>query len=243
MKLAIAAALLSSASAFMAGAPTKAMPKGAVALQAAAAPTVNGWAPDDTKFCYGLPGALDPVGEFDPLGLASELSLEEMKRFREAEVTHGRVAMMASVGYLVGESFHPLFGGEISGPANTHLAQVQEVAPQFFFALSVAIGISETSRALTGWVSPQEAAFQEAQKGGKGKDVGPFGGLLRDDYYPGDIGFDPLGLKPGTAEEFAEMQTKELQHGRLAMLAAAGMCVQEQISHDTIANTFKTLLN
>merc|ERR1719321_1953875 len=104
MKLAISAALLASASAFMAGAPTKAMPKGG--------------------------GALDPVGEFDPLGLSSELSSEETKRFREAEVTHGRIAMMASVGYLVGESFHPLFGGEISGPANTHLGQVQEVAPQ-----------------------------------------------------------------------------------------------------------------
>ena len=50
MKLAIAAALLSSASAFMAGAPTKAMPKGAVALQAAAAPTVNGEFPGLTMW-------------------------------------------------------------------------------------------------------------------------------------------------------------------------------------------------
>jgi len=238
MKLAIAAALLSSASAFMAGAPTKAMPKGGVALQAAAAPTVNGWAPDDTKFCYGLPGALDPVGEFDPLGLSSELSLEEMKRFREAEVTHGRVAMMASVGYLVGESFHPLFGGEISGPANTHLGQVQDVSPQFFSTLAFAIGISEAYRALVGWESPEKGMANAPED-----NAFSFGGLLRDDYYPGDIGFDPLGLKPTDAEEFAKMQTKELQHGRLAMLAAAGMCVQEQISHDTIANTFKTLLN
>ena len=36
--------------------------------------------------------------------------------------------------------------------------------------------------------------------------------------YPGDVGFDPLGLKPKDADEFATMATKELQNGRLAML-------------------------
>jgi hypothetical protein len=53
---------------------------------------------------------------------------------------------------------------------------------------------------------------------------------LRDSYYPGDIGFDPLGLKPKSAEEFASMQAKELSNGRLAMFAAAGMCVQEIVT-------------
>ena len=47
-------------------------------------------------------------------------------------------------------------------------------------------------------------------------------GLLREEYYPGDIGFDPLGLRPEDPEEFDIMATKELQNGRLAMLAAAG---------------------
>ena len=52
-------------------------------------------------------------------------------------------------------------------------------------------------------------------------------GLLRADYIPGDIGFDPLNLKPEDPEEFVTMQTKELQNGRLAMLAAAGFMAQE----------------
>jgi hypothetical protein len=45
----------------------------------------------------------------------------------ESEVTYGRVAIIATVGYLVGElSFHPLFGGgSVLGPANSHLVQVQ----------------------------------------------------------------------------------------------------------------------
>ena len=46
-------------------------------------------------------------------------------------------------------------------------------------------------------------------------------------YIPRDIDFNPLGLKPEDPEEFKEMQTKELQHARLAMLAAAGMMAQE----------------
>merc|ERR1712072_157253 len=87
-------------------------------------------------------------------------------------------------------------GGQISGPANTHLAQVQEVAPQFFFALAVAIGISETTRALIGWEPPQKAIKTNAELGERGA----FGALLRNDYYPGDIGFDPLGLKPNNAK-------------------------------------------
>ena len=31
-------------------------------------PTINGWTADPDAFAYGLPGALDPVGEFDPAG-------------------------------------------------------------------------------------------------------------------------------------------------------------------------------
>jgi hypothetical protein len=52
---------------------------------------------------------------------------------------------------------------------------------------------------------------------------------LNEDYTPGDIGFDPLGLKPTDAEELRVLQTKELQNGRLAMLAAAGFMAQELV--------------
>ena len=85
-----------------------------------------------------MPGAVAPLGEFDPLGLSSGLSLDETKRYREAEVTHGRVAMLATVGFLVSESpFHPLFSfmaklyrpehpGELTGPAIRHLDEVSQ---------------------------------------------------------------------------------------------------------------------
>merc|ERR1719421_2387550 len=115
---------------------------------------LNGWVPDENAFAWGLPGSLDPVPEFDPAGFATDCSLQEMKRYREAEVTHGRVAMLAVVGFLVAESFHPLFGGEIIGPAIDHLTEVRKIQPEFFELLAVAIGIVETSRAQNGWVPP-----------------------------------------------------------------------------------------
>ena len=60
---------------------------------------INGWVPDKSKPCYGLPGAISPLGYFDPLGFCNERDLVGVKRFREAEIMHGRVAMMATVGY------------------------------------------------------------------------------------------------------------------------------------------------
>merc|ERR1711871_1545963 len=103
----------------------------------------------------------------------------EMKRYREAEVTHGRVAMTAVLGFLVAESFHPLFGGDIDGPAIRHLDKVREVAPIFFDVLAFTIALAELYRSLVGWVPPPKVEKY-------------FGGELNLDYYPGDIGFDPV---------------------------------------------------
>ena len=51
-----------------------------------------------------LPGQCAPFGYFDPLGLAAETTPEQVKRYREAELTHGRVCMLAALGFLVGEA-------------------------------------------------------------------------------------------------------------------------------------------
>merc|ERR1712232_1298131 len=193
-------------------------------------PTINGWTADPEAFCAGLPGAVAPFGNFDPLGFTKDLSVEEIKRYREAEVTHGRVGMLATLGYLVGEHFHPLFNGEVTGPANTHLAQVQTIAPFFFAWLVTSIAAAELGRARIGWVEPKTAMKYNYNN----EIEGSFGALLRKQYYPGDIGFDPLGLKPSDPAEFVDMQNKELNNGRLAMLAAIGMIVQEQVTHQPL---------
>jgi Chlorophyll A-B binding protein len=45
--------------------------------------------------------------------------------------------------------------------------------------------------------------------------------MPQDDYKPGELGFDPLGLCPpeGSQEKY-DMQTKELNNGRLVRLHA-----------------------
>lgn len=40
---------------------------------------------------------------WDPVGLSSEADPEDIKKWREAEIKHGRVAMLAAVGILVAE--------------------------------------------------------------------------------------------------------------------------------------------
>eukprot|EP00535_Pseudo-nitzschia_heimii_P012076 CAMPEP_0197194536 /NCGR_PEP_ID=MMETSP1423-20130617/29418_1 /TAXON_ID=476441 /ORGANISM="Pseudo-nitzschia heimii, Strain UNC1101" /LENGTH=249 /DNA_ID=CAMNT_0042647971 /DNA_START=52 /DNA_END=801 /DNA_ORIENTATION=+ len=205
------------------------------AIPAKVYPTVNGWTADPTKFCAGLPGAIAPLGEFDPLGFTKDLPVQEIKRFREAEVTHGRVAMLATLGYLVAESFHPFFNGVVTGPANTHLTQVHDVAPFFFAWLGGSIATAEIIRSKIGWEFPTDAMAKNVAL----KEEGDFSGRtwltkLNDSYYPGDVKFDPLNLKPTNGKDFETMQTKELNNGRLAMIASIGMIVQEQITHHTL---------
>jgi len=195
MKLAILSVLAGSAIAF---APSS-MKTSSTALKVAA---------------EDLAGALPPVGFFDPLGFAEKADENTLKRYREAELTHGRVSMLAVLGFLVGEKVEGssfLFDASIKGPAITHLTQVPE---GFWAILLITIGAAEQFRAEKGWVDPSEVPVDQP-------------GLLRSNYIPGDIGFDPLGLKPEDPEEFMIMQTKELQNGRLAMLAAAGFLAQE----------------
>jgi hypothetical protein len=221
MKLTILAALVGSATAFApsasTGASTTALgmevaPEESV-IAAAAVKAINGWVPNPKEPCFGLPGAISPLGFFDPLGFTKEMELNEVKRFREAEVMHSRVAMMATIGYIIGESTPTItYGMDIHHTIANN--QLPEVPTAVLFQFFLAINIIEALRASLGWVEP-----------GVGELF-----TLRDKYYPGDIGFDPLGFKPKDANDFASMQEKELSNGRLAMLAVAGMCVQEQIN-------------
>lgn len=119
--------------------------------------------PDANAFAYGLPGSLDPVVEFDPLGFTKGKDFETVKAYREAELQHGRVAMLATIGMLATEQpleFHPLFllGGKDIGPAIRHLDEVRAAYPEFFEVIVVFIGALELNRALTGWTKPGDPA-------------------------------------------------------------------------------------
>merc|ERR1719263_279767 len=169
----------------------------------------------EKEFSFGLPGAMAPAGEFDPLNLLEGKEKAEVLRWREAELTHGRVGMLASAGFLVQENFHPLFSGD-GGPA---IEQIPQLPPALWFAMTLGIGIAESLRIQKGWANPYEK-MDNVQS-------------LKDGYYPGDLGFDPLGLKPEDPAELRIMQEKELSHGRLGMLAAAGFMAQEAVTGAT----------
>mmetsp|Transcript_7787 Transcript_7787/g.17239 ORF Transcript_7787/g.17239 Transcript_7787/m.17239 type:complete len:154 (+) Transcript_7787:492-953(+) len=129
--------------------------------------------------------------------------------------------MLGALGMLVTEEpieFHPLFQATNKdiGPAIRHLDEVRAVSPYFFELLALIIGALEFNRALTGWTAPDDVLSKNA--------------ALKPDYFPGDVGFDPLGLAPKDPEEFYALHTKELQNGRLAMLGWAGMVAQELVN-------------
>ena len=150
----------------------------------------------------------------DPLNLVEDCAKEEILRFREAELMHGRVAMMATLGFIVQEVFHPLFAFA-EGPAAHQLDLVLQTSggQSGGSLLLLIIFMTELNRAKQGWQDP---------------DVLPF--ALRDDYTPGALGFDPLGLMPKDAAGLLEMQNKEINNGRLAMIAIAGIVAQECIT-------------
>jgi len=158
-------------------------------------------------------GVTAPMNFFDPLGFATSAPTTGGKLlfYREVELKHGRVAMLASLGFLVGEQFHPLFGGDIDVPS--YFAFQQTPLETFWPAVVAAIAIPEVFSVFT---------FQDPAKGETW--------AMKTDHIPGDLGFDPLGLKPKDPREFTKMQTKELNNGRLAMIAAAGMIAQEYIT-------------
>merc|ERR1712087_1098705 len=154
----------------------------------------------------------DPLGFFDPLGFCQgDVTEGRIRFYREVEIKHCRVAMLAALGFVYAETNHPLFGGTIDVPS--YVAFQETPLQTFWPAVVLFISILEVFSVFS---------FNT-----------PFGGepwTIRSDYENGDLGFDPLGLKPTNPAEFKEMATKELNNGRLAMIGMAGMVAQELVS-------------
>jgi len=182
---------------------------------------------DGVAYAKELPGVTEPLGFWDPLGFCSDEKLTEgkLKFYREVELKHGRVGMLAALGFVVGENFHPLFGGDIDTPS--YLAFQQTPLETFWPIVVIAIAIPEIYSVFTfETVGANDSRGKPTPQGQTW--------AIRADHESGDLGFDPLGLKPTDPAELKEMQTKELNNGRLAMIATAGMIVQELVTHDKL---------
>lgn len=184
---------------------------------------------------------------FDPLGLAETPT--HLLVYREAEVKHGRLAMLSVAGWVGSELLHEpvakLFGAQsmldlTDGRAPSVLnGGLGQFGGCFWL---VALGLAAGLETLT--VKDQFEGWQSATKPWK--------------YTPGDYGFDPLDLrgalakfwagradvKPKTpAEEMelianirANMDTAEISHGRMAMLAITGFAMQEALWHQPVVD-------
>ena len=96
-------------------------------------------------------------GFFDPLGLSQGKSDERLKYFREAELKHGRVAMLAAAGFLVAESFHPLFGASIDSPS--YLAFQQTPLQTFWPIVVGSLALIEAASGVTTFEKPSEGGW------------------------------------------------------------------------------------
>lgn len=148
------------------------------------------------------PAALDGsmIGDvgFDPIGFSDGF---DVKWLREAEIKHGRVSMLATVGFVASEFFNfPMFSSLHVDDSN---------------AAPTAVGISAMMQIIL------VAGFEEyrTNKGNITMET-MFSDPAR---VPGDVGFDPMGYKKKGAAEYAKLQLQELKNGRLAMLAIGGM--------------------
>jgi hypothetical protein len=178
----------------------------------------------DIKAQTGITG---PLGFFDPLGISvqyeANLNREVYASFAEAERKHGRVAMIAFVGILIGETCGFLFDGKVTGPAIYQFQQVEAMSPIFSIGVVMLIAMAEVGTILSSW-QPAKETFSN-----------PTGiARLKKGHITGDYGFDPLKLKPKSAIALTTMTNKEINNGRLAMIGVAGIVVQELVTNQAI---------
>ena len=142
----------------------------------------------------------------------------------QAELKHARLAMLASVGWVMSELYHTplaqLLGQDIvlQEDAAGYLTKAPSVlnggmlsVPVFFWVVTFLFsGVFESWRMLSNSEKPNS-------------------------FTPGALGFDPLGFydQEGVKGRFV-LETKEVNNGRLAMIAIAVFAGTEYMSNTAI---------
>jgi len=159
-----------------------------------------------------LTGALAGDVGFDPLGFAK--SEADLMNYREAEVKHARLAMLAAAGWPLSEVFDKKIAGAFG------LSPVLDAGDRVPSLLNGGLGkISPVY-----WIACIGLSAAIDLYGMKRKSAGG------SEYIPGDLGFDPLGAYPADEEGKKWMQLAEIKNGRLAMIAITAFAVQEAVS-------------
>ena len=145
-----------------------------------------------------LDGTYPGDAGFDPLGLArNEIALES---YRSAEIKHARLAMLAAAGWPLSELFdrkianfldmEPIVDASERAPSVLN-GGLDRVSPLYWAAVLAGASYIE---------------YIDLQKNDQAS-------------FPGDFGWDPLGLYPGDEEGQRRMQLAEIKNGRTAMVS------------------------
>ncbi|KAK9811394.1 hypothetical protein WJX72_003203 [[Myrmecia] bisecta] len=126
-----------------------------------------------------------------------------LERFRETELIHGRWAMLAALGVIVGEAST---GVSWADAGKVELDGARYLGFNLPFSITQLVWIEVL---LVGGAEIYRNTALDTQSR----------------LYPGGY-FDPLGLASGDDERAFRLKTAEIKHGRLAMVAFAGFAVQ-----------------
>ena len=160
-------------------------------------------------------GAQAPLGFWDPLGLVADGDQDKFDRLRYVEIKHGRISMLAVVGYLVAENGIRLPGDiDYSG---TTFASI----PNGFGALD----------AISGAGIAQIVAFIGFLELAVMKDI--TGGEFVGDFRNGALDF---GWDSFDAETQLSKRAIELNQGRAAQMGILALMVHEKLGVSLIPN-------
>eukprot|EP00441_Pelagodinium_beii_P014478 CAMPEP_0197659104 /NCGR_PEP_ID=MMETSP1338-20131121/46263_1 /TAXON_ID=43686 ORGANISM="Pelagodinium beii, Strain RCC1491" /NCGR_SAMPLE_ID=MMETSP1338 /ASSEMBLY_ACC=CAM_ASM_000754 /LENGTH=254 /DNA_ID=CAMNT_0043235871 /DNA_START=66 /DNA_END=828 /DNA_ORIENTATION=- len=155
-------------------------------------------------------GVQPPLGYWDPLGLGADGDFEEFYRRREAELKNGRVAMYATIGYIVPEYYK--FPGYISPTENIKFVDVPnglqaigKVPPEGWLQIAV----------YCGWLEILVNQPKHPSEPGN--------------YYRGRLGLLPM-TEMRDPDQRAKSMNAEIANGRLAMMAIVGMWFQDGLT-------------
>ena len=156
---------------------------------------------------------------FDPLNCSTDIIT--LKKYREAEVKHGRLAMLGSVGWPLAELYHPYLSKISNSPnllsVNGKVPSIlngglDKINPVFFMAAIILATSLELSNIKKNY---------------------------ENESIPGDLGFDPLKLYNGCdVVTKKNIELKEINNGRLAMVAITYYVFSEFITKNPIAKFF-----
>lgn len=155
--------------------------------------------------CFSFHGSTKPLGLFDPFKFMDNAPPTTLARYRESELKHGRWAMIAAASI-------PLIESETHRPA---IHEFDKLPSNIQLGIVWLILMGEVSTMLKGWENPFINGTSNYFK-------------LKPDYQPGDVGIELSN------HDDVEFHDKELNNGRLAMIAFAGIVAQELISNQVL---------